>query len=185
MIHDSHGPRDSHLMQLVTLPVLSLLTVFWSSAGHGIKLAVACAPVRRTHRNQEYSARDYEVGWSWQIIDVTVLYSRHCVACFRCAWWRKEDHMWNNATPCHHGGLGLIRSLKKLYLTTSDISWECLVWSYYIGYICGCSSVRLYGGESRYGLDFLSGFCSPHFKIYYYETYTFHGSDYSYPQLKL
>ena len=42
----------------------ALLTILQPSAGYGIKLAVACAPVKRIHRNQEYSARDYEVGWT-------------------------------------------------------------------------------------------------------------------------
>ena len=32
------------------------------SAGVGMKLAVACAPVRRVHKNKEYSASDYEVA---------------------------------------------------------------------------------------------------------------------------
>ena len=30
-------------------------------AGVSMKLAVACAPVRRVQRNNEYNARDYEV----------------------------------------------------------------------------------------------------------------------------
>ena len=32
-----------------------------NSAGISMKLAVACAPVRRVQRNNEYNARDYEV----------------------------------------------------------------------------------------------------------------------------
>ena len=32
------------------------------NTGVSMKLAVACAPVRRVQRNDEYSARDYEVS---------------------------------------------------------------------------------------------------------------------------
>ena len=40
----------------------SLSLVFlMNSAGVSMKLAVACAPVRRVQKNNEYNAKDYEV----------------------------------------------------------------------------------------------------------------------------
>lgn len=37
------------------------VVVLNTSAGLGIKLAVACAPVKRVNKNKEYNASDYEV----------------------------------------------------------------------------------------------------------------------------